>query len=61
MSIKNYKRGLKGPENEAIENSRHIFGKTRYPFSWKNKGFWKTLAPRKHPGWAAYHANQEKT
>mgnify|MGYP003343785519 CR=1 FL=1 len=41
--------GLKGREDESIENSRHVFGKMRYPFSWKNKGSWKLLPPRKPP------------
>ena len=60
MAFKTYKRGLKLIEDQAIENSRHIYGKVRYPFSWKRRGNWHQLPPRRHPGWAAYHASKNK-
>ncbi len=60
MSFKNYKKGLKQAEDQALENSRRLFGGTKYPFSFKNRGSWRGLPPRKHPGWAAYHANKDK-
>jgi hypothetical protein len=60
MSLKTYKKGLKQIEDQPIQNSRTIFfGKFRYPFSWRNKGSWHTRPPRRHPGWAAYHATRE--
>ena len=61
MSIKNYKKGTKPVEDQAIERSRHIFGKFKYPFSWKNAGSWRSRPPRRHPGWAAYHTSKEKS
>lgn len=60
MSLKTYKKGLKQIEDQAIQNSRTIFGKFRYPFSWRNKGSWQKHPPRRHPGWAAYHANKDE-
>jgi hypothetical protein len=59
MSIKNYKKGLARIEDQALEFSRTLFGKTRYPFSWKNRGSWHNEPPRRHPGWAAYHATKD--
>jgi hypothetical protein len=60
MSFKNYKKGLGRVEDQSVENSRHVFGKFRYPFSWKNKGSWHNAPPRRHPGWAAYQASKDK-
>jgi hypothetical protein len=59
MSIKNYKKGLRPIEDQAIENGRGLFEKVRLPkgkTSWLNP-WW---ARRRHPGWAAYHATQHK-
>jgi hypothetical protein len=58
MSIKDYKKGAKRTEDQAIENARKVFWKCRYPFSFKNRGSWHNEPPRRHPGWAAYHANK---
>ena len=33
MSFKNYKKGLARPENQALENSRHIFANYKIPLS----------------------------
>jgi hypothetical protein len=60
MSFKTYKKGLKLIEDQAIQNSRTILGKFKYPFDWRNKGSWRDGAPRRHPGWAAYHNNKAK-
>ena len=58
MSFKSYKKGLGRIEDQAIENSRTIFGK--FP-ACKTKGqynpWWNR---RRHPGWAAYHENKDK-
>jgi len=57
MSFKNYKRGLKQPQDQAIEFSRTIMGSKPIPAS---KSFYNPWWNRqKHPGWAAYHANKE--
>jgi hypothetical protein len=58
MSFKNYKKGLKRVEDQAIENSRSIYegGKAL-----ATKGTYKPWWNRqKHPGWAAYHAHRDK-
>lgn len=60
MAMKTYKKGLKLIEDQAIENGRGLFGRFKYPFSWKNRGSWHNSPPRRHPGWAAYHANKER-
>lgn len=62
MAFKTYKNGLtrKLFEDQGIEFSTTIFGRFRYPFSFKRKGDWKKLPPRKHPGWAAYNARTDK-
>jgi hypothetical protein len=57
MSFKNYKKGTKPIEDQAIERSRTIFDKTRLPKAHYNP-WWNR---QKHPGWAAYHANKDKT
>lgn len=56
MSFKDYKRGMRRPENQALENSRHIYANYKLPKKPYNP-WWKR---QKHPGWAAYHANQDK-
>jgi hypothetical protein len=58
MSFKNYKKGLHRPENQALENSRHIFANYKIPLSKHPCNPW--WARRRHPGWAAYHANNDK-
>ncbi len=60
MSFKNYKKGMKQVEGQALENTRRLFGGLKYTFSWKNRGSWHSQPPRRHPGWAAYHANKDK-
>jgi hypothetical protein len=55
MSFKDYKKGLLRPENQALENSRHIFANYRLPKGCHNP-WWHR---RRHPGWAAYHANKD--
>jgi len=60
MSFKNYKKGMKPVEDQALENSRSLFAQFKYPFSWKNRGSWHDQPLRKHPGWAAYHAQKDK-
>ena len=55
MSFKNWKRGLYRVENQAIENSRHIYGTYKLPRKPINP-WW---ARRQHPGWAAYHKKKE--
>ena len=62
MSFKDYKKGLVRVDCQAIENSRHIYARYKLPkvsFSWKNRGSWHALPPRRHPGWAAYHENKD--
>jgi hypothetical protein len=61
MSFNNYKRGIKRIEDQAIENARKLYWTMRYPFSWRNRGSWHQLPPRRHPGWHAYHQNQDHT
>lgn len=58
MSFKDYKKGLKRPQDEQIENSRTMFGPNppRRPKAFYNP-WWNR---QKHPGWAAYHANKDK-
>jgi len=58
MSFKDYKKGLTPIEDQAIENSRSIMGKGK---AHTTKGFYNPWwNRRKHPGWAAYHANKDK-
>lgn len=58
MSFKDYKRGLKPVQDQAIENSRSIMGKGKtlaannFYNPWWNR--------QKHPGWAAYHATKKE-
>ncbi len=59
MAFRTYKKGLKPIEDQAIENGRELFWRTKYPFNWKRRGSWRQLPPRKHPGWAAYHENKD--
>jgi hypothetical protein len=58
MSMKNYKKGLRPTQDQAVENSRHIFANT---FPGRTKGlvnpWWNR---RRHTGWAAYHRNKTK-
>lgn len=61
MAMKNRKKGLKRIEDQAIEFSRKLYwGVKVRAFPWKMRGSWKDLPPRRHPGWAAYHANKGK-
>ena len=53
MSFKDYKKGLTPIEDQAIENRRETRSGFKFPFSWKNRGSWHELPPRRHPGWAA--------
>jgi hypothetical protein len=58
MSFKNYKKGIKRVEDQAIERSRHIFARGK---SLTTSGIYNPWWNRqKHPGWAAYHANKGK-
>ena len=58
MSFKNYKKGIKPVEDQAIERSRHIFANGK---ALATKGTYNPWWNRqKHPGWAAYHANKDK-
>jgi hypothetical protein len=58
MSFKNYKKGLKRVQDQAIENSSTLFRATPFP---KAKGIYNPWWNRqRHPGWAAYHANKDK-
>jgi len=58
MSFKNYKKGLLRPENQALENSRHIYANYKIPVSKHPCNPW--WARQRHTGWAAYHANKDK-
>lgn len=60
MAIKDYKKGIKRIEDQAIENGRGLFVRIKYPFSWKNRGSWHNQPPRRHPGWAAYNEKKEE-
>jgi hypothetical protein len=54
MSFKNYKRGLKPVQDQAIENSRSIYSAGK---SLATRGIYNPWWNRqKHPGWTAYHA-----
>jgi hypothetical protein len=59
MSFKNWKRGLYRVEDQALEyttwHTRPKFG-----FPWDKRSSWKSRPLRRHPGWAAYHANKGK-
>jgi hypothetical protein len=58
MSFKNYKKGLKPIQDQAIENSRSIYSAGK---SLAAKGVYNPWWNRqKHPGWAAYHADKDK-
>ena len=61
MSFKNYKKGLKRIEDQAVENARKMYWTVKYPFSWKNRGSWRDMPQRNHPGWAAHHENKKKS
>ena len=57
MSFKNYKKGLKRVEDQAIERSRSIYAGGK---ELATKGIYNPWWNRqKHPGWAAYHANKK--
>jgi hypothetical protein len=61
MAFKNYKKGLKRIEDQGLEFGRGLFAKVRLPkWDWSRRGSWHAQPPKRHPGWAAYHANKEK-
>lgn len=57
MSFKNYKKGLRKIEDQALENSRHLYDTYKIPKKKPYNCWWNR---QKHPGWAAYHANKDK-
>ena len=58
MAIKNWKRGFYRVEDQALEFTNwRTHG--RFKFPWHKRGSWKSLPPRRHPGWAAYHDNKD--
>ncbi len=58
MSSKNYRKGTKRVLDQALENSRHIYANNKIPLSKHPCNPW--WARKRHPGWAAYHANKDK-
>jgi hypothetical protein len=62
MSLKNWKRGLRRKRSDHMtENYKNLsWGKKFMGWDWKRRGSWKNEPPKRHPGWAAYHANKEK-
>ena len=59
MAMKGYKKGLKQPAEIEYERSRHWW-RPKFGWPWDKRGSWKKLPPRRHPGWAAYHANKDQ-
>jgi hypothetical protein len=58
---KGRKRGLKQMEDAALEYSRKLYWGVKLPkWDWTRRGSWHSKPPKRHPGWAAYHANKEK-
>jgi hypothetical protein len=61
MSFKHYKKGLKRVEDQGIEFGRKLFWGVKYPkWDWSRRGSWHSQPLKRHPGWAAYHANKDK-
>jgi hypothetical protein len=61
MAFKNYKKGLKRVEDQAWEFTRTAFAGVKLPkWDWSRRGSWHSRPPKRHPGWAAYHANKDK-
>jgi hypothetical protein len=59
MSFKNWKQGLFRVEDQALEYAEwHT--RPKFGFPWDKRGSWKSQPLRRHPGWAAYHANKDK-
>ncbi len=59
MSFKNYKKDLHRLEVIPFEMPRWR-SRPKFRFSWATRGSWKLQKPKRHPGWAAYHANKDK-
>lgn len=61
MAFKSYKKGPKRIEDQAWEFTRKAFWGVKYPkWDWNRRGSWHAQPPKRHPGWAAYHASKEK-
>ena len=59
MAIKNWKRGFYRVADQALEYTTwRTLG--RFGFPWHKRGSWKSQPLQRHPGWAAYHANEDK-